>query len=128
MNLVVLVGNLTRDVETRFTQSGKQVASFTLAVPRPFQKGQTDFFDCTAWNQTAELVQMYLSKGKKCLVQGRLQIDTYEAQDGTKRKATKIICDRVEFLSPRSQARESDPTAGYLTDIGEEAFGEEVPW
>ena len=106
MNRVFLIGNLTRDPETRTTQSGTTVCSFTIAVNRRMkQDGQqeTDFLNIVAWQKLGELCQKYLSKGKKCAVTGRIQTRSYEAKDGSKRTAWDIVADEVEFLSPVGQ-------------------------
>lgn len=103
MNKVFLIGNLTRDPETRTTQSGLTVCNFSIAVNRRVkQDGQqeTDYFNVTAWRQLGELCQRYLAKGKKCSIVGHIQTRTYEAQDGSKRTAFDVIADEVEFLTP----------------------------
>ena len=79
MNLVVLTGRLTRDPELKFGQSGKAYSRFSLAVDRPFQKGEADFINCVAFGKTAELIGEYLRKGRKVGVTGRLQMNRYEA-------------------------------------------------
>ncbi|MDO4581420.1 MAG: single-stranded DNA-binding protein [Bacillota bacterium] len=105
LNRVVLIGRLTRDPELRYTQSGVAVASFTLAVDRNFKNAagerETDFIDITVWRQQAENCANYLSKGKLAAVDGSLRLRTYEAQDGSKRKACEVVADNVRFLSPR---------------------------
>lgn len=109
MNKVYLIGNLTRDPELRTTGSGIQVCNFSIAVNRHFknqQTGQTetDYFNIVAWRQLAELCSRYLAKGRKVAVFGSLQTRTYEAQDGSKRTATDIVADEVEFLSAKGNA------------------------
>lgn len=110
MNKCIFTGNLTRDPETRITQSGITVCSFTIAVNRRMRSDgaqDTDFINITAWRQLGELCAKYLSKGKKCAVTGSLQTRTYEAQDGSKRSAFEIVADEVEFLSPAGQRNDS---------------------
>ena len=119
MNRVFLIGNLTRDPETRTTQSGTTVCSFTIAVNRRMkQDGQqeTDFLNIVAWRQLGELCQKYLSKGKKCAVTGRLQTRSYEAKDGSKRTAWDIVAEEVEFLSPVGQSTGHQGNAGGYTE------------
>lgn len=97
-----MIGNLTKDVECRTTQSGVKVANFTIAINRRMKSNgeqQTDFFNIVAWRQLAELCEKYLSKGKKVAVIGSIQTRTYE-KDGVKRTAWDILADEVEFLSP----------------------------
>lgn len=97
INQVILMGRLTRDPEMRTTPSGKSVTSFSLAVDRPGNDDSADFFDITAWEKTGELVNQYLSKGRRCLVQGRLSFRSWE-QDGQKRSKVEVIANDVTFL------------------------------
>ena len=106
MNKVILVGNLTRDPELTTTNSGVSVCRFSIAVQRRFGSGdngpQTDFFNIVVWNKAAENCHKFLKKGSKCGVVGRIQNSSYEASDGTKRYATDIVAEEVEFLNSRS--------------------------
>ncbi|MCT4595236.1 MAG: single-stranded DNA-binding protein [Anaeromicrobium sp.] len=103
MNSVVLVGNLARDPELRFTAgSGKAVATFSLAVNRPFAKeGQqsADFLRIVVFGKSAENCANYLSKGSKVAIQGRIQTGSYETSTGERRYTTDIVAERVEFLN-----------------------------
>ena len=106
MNKVILIGNLTRDPETRATSQGTTLCSFGLAVNRRRKsEGQpdVDFFNVTAWRQLGELCARYLSKGRKVCVVGELQNRSYDAKDGTKRYVTEIVAEDVEFLTPRGE-------------------------
>jgi single-strand DNA-binding protein len=99
INQVILMGRLTRDPEQRTTASGKSVTSFSLAVDRQGQDDQADFFDVTAWEKTGELVAQYLSKGRRCLVQGRLRQDSWDDKDtGKKRSRVEVVAFDVTFL------------------------------
>ena len=110
MNKFIGIGNLTKDVDLRTTQSGKAVATLTIAVNRRFKdKGGdpvTDFFPVVTWDKLAESCARYLAKGMKVAVVGELQTRSYD-KDGTKRYVTEIIADEVEFLSPREAPQES---------------------
>ena len=101
-NRIILIGRLTRDPELRYVPSGAPVASFTLAVDRPFRDQQgnreTDFIDIVAWRKLAEQVSQYMAKGRMVAVEGRLQIRSYETQDGQKRKVAEVVADGVRFL------------------------------
>ena len=103
INQVMLMGNLTRDPELRTTPGGQAVCSFSLAVNRSWQgqDGQVqeavDYFDINAWGKLGELVNQYLSKGRKCLVQGRLSQRSWE-QDGQKRNKVEVVANDVTFL------------------------------
>ena len=109
MNKVIMIGNLVADPEARTTQSGKSVATFRIGVRRNFSNAQgvyeSDFFSCQAWGNTAEYVRKYMAKGSRVAVEGRLQNRSYDAQDGSKRYVTEIICDRVEGLQSRTEAQ-----------------------
>lgn len=99
INQVILMGRLTRDPEMRTTSTGKTIASFSLAVDRGGQDDQADFFDITAWEKLGELVNQYLSKGRRCLVQGRLRQDSWDDKEtGKKRSKVEVVATDVTFL------------------------------
>ena len=101
MNKVILIGRLTKDPDLRYTQSGAAVCSFTLAVDRPFTQGgekQADFINIVVWNKAAENCAKYLAKGRQAAVEGRLQIRSYDGNDGQRRWVTEVVADRVEFI------------------------------
>lgn len=102
LNKVVLIGRLTRDPELRYTGSGIPVANFTLAVDRQYanQQGEreTDFIRIVVWRKLAEVCAKNLGKGRLVAVDGRIQVSSYEAQDGSKRQATDVVADNVRFL------------------------------
>src|SRR5580692_11922549 len=100
-NRVILVGNLTRDPEIRYTQSGKGVTKFTLAVNNPRNKEETTYVDIVAWDKLGETCNTYLKKGASTLVEGRLVIRSYDDKDGNKRKATEVVIDNMQMLSSR---------------------------
>ncbi len=116
LNRIILIGRLTRDPELRYVPSGHPVASFSLAVERPFanQQGEreTDFIDIVAWRKLAEQVSQHLSKGRLVAVEGRLQIRSYETQDGQKRKASEVVADAVRFLDRKATGASAGTTEG----------------
>jgi single-strand DNA-binding protein len=112
-NRVVLAGNLTRDPELRFTQSGVPVANFGLAVNRVRSKNEeVDFFDVTAWRELGETVTNWKKKGDPILVEGRLQYRTYEANDGSKRNKVDIVADNVQFLGSGTGKSDENGSSG----------------
>lgn len=132
MNKVILVGRLTRDPEIRYTQSGKAVAHFTLAVDRYLSQGQreTDFIPIVAWEKLAETCGNNLTKGQKILVDGRLSIRSYETTDGQKRRVAEVVAQTVEFLERRSAAANEQAMASGsgpvdVAGLGTEVFPEE---
>ncbi len=134
LNRVILIGRLTRDPELRYVPSGQPVASFTLAVDRPFtnQAGEreTDFIDIVAWRKLADQVSQHLSKGRLVAVEGRLQIRSYETQDGQKRKVAEIVADAVRFLDRKgaTAAAGSGPAAEAAQPADFEPEEEDVPF
>lgn len=128
INQVVLMGRLTRDPEMRTTSTGKTIASFSLAVDRGGQDDAADFFDVTAWEKLGELVNQYLSKGRRCLVQGRLRQDSWDDKEtGKKRSKVEVVATDVTFLDGpgdgagssdnRSSNNQSGPTNKKSDDV-----------
>ncbi len=113
-NKFVCVGRLTRDPELRALTSGKSVCKFTVAVDRrggTRDRHETDFFDVTAWEKLAETCNTYLTKGMQVLVEGRIQIRSYEDRDGVKRKAVDVIANDMQMLD-RSRNGQRDSSQG----------------
>lgn len=110
LNNVVLIGNLTRDPELRYTASGIPVCTLRLAVNRNFtnQQGEieTDFFNVVVWRNQAEKCAEYLSKGRQAAVTGRLQSRSWDGNDGQRRSTVEVVADRVVFLGRRDQREE----------------------
>ena len=118
MNKVILIGRLTRDPELRYTGSNTPVATFSLAVNRPFtnQSGEreADFISCVVWRKLAETVKNYLSQGSQVAVEGRIQTRNYDDQNGQKRYVTEVIVENIDFVGSRrdnaqGQASQSAP-------------------
>ncbi len=104
-NRIILMGRLTKDPELKTTQSGVTMCRFSIAVDRAYSKGQekqTDFFDITAWRNTAEFVSKYFTKGRMILVDGKLQNNNYTDQNGVKQYRNAIIADNVAFCGDKS--------------------------
>ena len=116
VNQVILMGNLTRDPELRNTPNGQSVCSFSLALNRSYKDASgewqeaTDYIDVTAWGPLGERVSQYLTKGRRCLVQGRLQSRSWE-QDGQKRSKVEVLASDVTFLD--SRGGEEGGNGGY---------------
>lgn len=113
MNKIILMGRLTKDSEVRYTQSGRAAATFTLAVDRPYTsqdgKKEADFINCVLWGKQAETFGNSVSKGQRALVEGRLQIRSYDGKDGAKHWLTEVICDRFEYIERKEQQGQSAP-------------------
>lgn len=117
VNQVILMGNLTRDPELRTTPNGQSVCSFSLALNRSYKdtsgewQEATDYIDVTAWGPLGERVSQYLTKGRRCLVQGRLQSRSWE-QDGQKRSKVEVLANDVTFLDSRGGGEEGGNNYG----------------
>jgi single-strand DNA-binding protein len=113
VNKVILVGRLTRDPEVKNTTTGRPVATFTLAVDRRFKnkdgQKEADFVPIVVWGKQAEIAGQYLSKGSQIGVSGRLQVRSYDAQDGQRRYVTEVVADEINFLS----SSRSNANGGY---------------
>lgn len=118
VNQVILMGNLTRDPELRQTPSGQSVVSFSLALNRSYkdQSGEwqeaTDYIDVAAWGPLAERVAQYMTKGRRCLVQGRLQSRSWE-QEGQKRSKVEVLANDVTFLDGRGEGGEGSGAGSF---------------
>ena len=114
LNVAIIMGRLTRDPELRRTNSGKPVASFTVAVDRDYapegQEKETDFIDCVAWNGTAEFVEKYFKKGSMIVVNGRLQLRNWTDKEGNKRKTAEILASNVYFGESKKSQEGSNQT------------------
>lgn len=135
MNRIILLGRLVKDPEVRYTNTGKVVAQFTLAVNRPFagQDGQreADFINIVMWGKQAEAIGNSVTKGQRLLVEGRLQIRSYDGNDGTKRWTTEVIADRFEFIEKKAEGKTSVSTQEQspMESFGSSApFDEEIPF
>lgn len=120
LNKVVLMGRFTKDPELRYTANQTQVCSFTIACDRDFggKDGdkQTDFIDCVAWRSTAEYVNKYFGKGMMAVVSGRLQIRTWEDNNGTRRRNAEIIVDNVYFGDSKRKDEYADEPITYTDE------------
>lgn len=124
MNRVFVIGNLTKDPETRTTGSGVSVCNFMIAANRRFKNAngetETDYLHIVAWRQLGDLCGRYLAKGRKVAVTGSIQTRQYDAKDGTKRTAWDIVADEVEFLTPQGHHSGTD---GFGAPTGEAQSG-----
>lgn len=128
MNRIELIGRLTKDAEIRQTQSGKAVATFTLAVNRPFARkdsGQqtADFIRCQAWEKTAGFVQQYTHKGSQIGVSGRLQTREYDDKDGKRQFVSEVIVEQMDLLEKRQEAASRPASQTGYSGYGQRTGG-----
>lgn len=128
-NLVILLGRLTADPVPKYTQTGKCVCTFTLAVDDGYGENKTTLFiPIVTWNKLAEACGNNLVKGRRVLVDGRLQIRSYEAKDGSgKRWVTEIVANEVIFLEGKKDPGQSAQQETHI-DVPPVAFSEEIPF
>lgn len=139
LNKVLIVGNLTKDPELRYTPQGTAVSTLRVAVNSVFKDktGQNQkeacFVNVVVWGQLAEVCNQYLQKGRQVFVEGRLQSRSWQGNDGTKRNTIEVRADRVQFM-PQGAAREenrpvdlgSEPDAGYNLGTAEEENSQQL--
>ena len=113
LNKVIIGGRLTSEPELKTTQSGISVVTFSVAVNRKVRQGnnqETDFFNVTAWRQTAEFVSRYFHKGSSICIVGTLQNSSWQDQNGQKHYRTDIVADEVMFVDSKSDGNQAAPT------------------
>lgn len=143
-NKVILMGNLTRDPELRYTPGGTAVADVGIAVndrrknPQGEWIDETTFVDVTLWGRTAEVANEYLTKGSPVLIDGRLKLDTWENSDGQKRSKLKVVCERMQMIGGRggggsqqggdaSQYSQSHDEESHMP-AGQAGGGDDIPF
>lgn len=121
LNKVILIGRLTRDPEVRYTQSGKAVTTFDIAAARQTTNAQgqreVDFIPIVTWNKLAESCGNYLNKGRLVAVDGRLQIRSYESEDGRKHRVTEVVAEGVRFLDRGKESSGAASSGGMSGDV-----------
>ena len=132
-NRVILMGNLTRDPELRYTPNGTAVASFAIAVNRTYKSGdekkeETSFFDITFFGRRAEVVGEYLKKGRPIHVEGRLQQRRWETDEGQKRSKVEVIGDSFEFIGGNKSGGESQSSTGGASGEAPEFDDSDIPF
>lgn len=135
-NKVILMGNMTRDVELRYIPSGTAVTDIGLAINdrRKDSDGNmvedTTFVDVTIWGRSAEVAAEYLGKGSSVLIEGRLKLDQWETDDGDKRQKLKVVCERMQMLGSKSAGAEGSGNKPQATQPPQAGGGgdEEVPF
>lgn len=133
MNKVILIGRLARDPELRTTPTNLSVATFSLAVSRPFRpegggQPETDFINCVVWRRQAENLARYCQKGSQIAIEGRIQSRSYTANDGSKRYVTEVMCDNITFLG--SKADNSNNSGNSFNNYGaaNNGFGQDTSY
>lgn len=126
MNLVTLSGRLTKDPELRYTQTGKAVIGFTLAVDNGFgENKQTAYIPCTAWEKTAEIISNTLVKGRKIFVQGEWRQRSYKVKDGQKRRADECLVRTFEYGDSKKQESGSSGERADMSSFGRDISPDE---
>jgi single-strand DNA-binding protein len=120
LNKVMLMGNLTRDPELRYTPNNQAVANIGMAINRTWFNKQTNekqeettFVDCEAWGRTAEVINQYLKKGRPIYIEGRLKLDQWQDKDGGNRSKLKVVVENFQFIDSRGGEGGGAPGGGY---------------
>lgn len=121
MNKVILIGNLTKDPELRYTPNGVAVCTFTVAVNRPKSGGEkeTDFLNIVAWQKLADLCASYLKKGRQAAIEGRLQSRSYDNKEGKRVYVTEVVAENVQFLGSRDDSPATEFPADPFAKSGQ---------
>ena len=119
MNIAILMGRMTRDPELRYTSNGKAYTTFTLAVQKT--RDEAEFIDCVAWEKTAENIAEYFRKGNRILIQGRLNVSTYES-NGEKRKSVKVQAFNFEFIDSKNSGNNQNSNRNNYDSDEDEGF------
>jgi single-strand DNA-binding protein len=140
LNKAILIGNLGRDAELRYTPNGSAVAKFSLATTETWndkagqKQERTEWHNVDLWGKTAETLTEYLTKGKQVYVEGRLQTNEYTDKDGVKRRATSVRCDRLVLLGsgggqrqPRDDDEAREPVAAGAAPATD-TFDDDIPF
>ncbi len=142
-NKVILIGNLTRDPQSRFTPKGTEVCEIGLAINSSYndkatntKKEETTFVDVTLWGKLAELAGEYLVKGKQVMIEGRLKLDTWDDKEsGQKRSKLTVVGENMQFLggkdgdrAPREERRPANDSFGGQPQLPDDELGEDVPF
>ena len=134
LNKVMIIGNVGRDPEMRYTPDGKAQAKFSVAVSRVWtnqegeRKEETEWFNVVAWDKLAEICGNYITKGQKVYVEGRLQTRTWEGQDGQKHKSIDVVARDVVFMSSRTKTSAPDEEPALATPGGGEIEPNDLPF
>ena len=132
-NKIILAGNLTREVEIRYTQGGSAIGSAAIATSRKFksqtgeQKEEVLFVDLTFFGRTAEIANQYLRKGSKVLVDGRLKLNQWTAQDGTKRSKHTVTVENLQMLDTKGQSEQMAAQGGYNAPHAQGTYSQPAP-
>jgi single-strand DNA-binding protein len=119
LNRIILIGNLTSDPDVRFTVEGVQIAKFQLEVDRFVQEGapkQVDYIDIVAWRRLAEICGQHLKKGKPVLVEGRIQVRTFENENGARKWATEVVARNIKLMGGAVKEQAATPPASEHMD------------
>jgi single-strand DNA-binding protein len=132
-NKIILAGNLTRDVEVRYTQGGSAIGNTAIATSRKFksatgeQKEEVLFVDLTFFGRTAEIANQYLRKGSKVLVDGRLKLDQWTAQDGSKRSKHSVTVENLQMLGSKGENEAGMGGGGYNSAPAQDTYSQPAP-
>ena len=130
LNKVMVIGNLGRDPEMRYTPSGRPVTTFSVATSRSWKSSEgerrteTEWFNIVAWGNLAEICNQYLKKGQLVYIEGRLQTRRWEDDDGNKRSSTEVVAREMTMLGDRRESKEDD----QVVDDSEEGDEDEFPF
>lgn len=126
MNVIVIMGRLTKEPELKTTNNGISVTSFSVAVNRSYSKeNQTDFINCVAWRNNAEFITKYFGKGQMIAIKGSLQQSSYTDKDGNKRTTYDVVVERADFCGNKEESKEIDVDYNNTGDFEDISMSED---
>ena len=129
MNKTIIKGRLTRDPELRTVQSDLKITTFSVAVPREYNRDKTDFFDCKAFRKQAEVISTHFTKGKEILISGRMEQSKWTDKNGVNRTSWELIVEDFEFCGSKNSQNAVAPAEAYAPSAGDgNPFTDEPPF
>ena len=128
MNNVTILGRLGADPETTFSKDGKAICKFRVGVTRKFNKEMTDWFSCSSFGKTAELIQQYFKKGNQIALQGEIQFGDYTNKDGVKRYTTTLVVNTFDFIAGNGNNTNGGNQEVATTEFSEPVYDADMPF
>ena len=116
MNNIIIKGRISKDIDLRATQTGKEVVNFSVAVNRRFDKDNTDFFDVVAWGKTGVFVDKYFQKGQEIILEGSMQCRKWQDKEGNNRYSWELLADNVEFCGSKGEGQATSAPTNICDD------------
>lgn len=128
MNKVILIGNLVKDPELRYTGNNKAVASYTIAINNRYGQQETDYINITTWGKSGEFVSEYFKKGQPIAITGRLKNRNYEDSNGVKHYSMEVVTEDIEFVGSKKEEVKIEPKEEFVPNFENSSYDDEMPF